>query len=1030
MTIAKKLIPVSIGTAALDTGTDPKLVSQGVTRLENASYRRKGAIGHAYGLNQVHNTSFANGNIAAYKGRPLIWKNGEQRIWDGYDFVALHSDIRTFDCETTKIQALADPVVLQQSSAEFGNIRAVIWIEGTGGITHRIATYEIDSGLQLQNVSLGYVYTLSLIGMIATTTSLLYFFVDADGDLRRGSINTTTGDINLATKISATWPRVKATPYSKVFDVCTYDDKSGVALAWVGSGGISDGYAIWGTLDSSGYNDDYNWRVAEDCKGVGIFDFGSSKYGMAFWDSQSSGTDFYLYGIVGSAGAVFETGNMELWNWTDVNITISGPPMGVRGTNDKVWVYVNVLDANYAYPEYAADVRCNWYDAEGSTGAIDQWHEGITIACKPWVDRDTTDRHYMVVIPYMATPGDQAQITFTVVGRIEDGLPKYLGKFLVGAAIAPWPSAVVDISVEGTEVYRTVVTSQLNNYTMAIAVADIREPVTADMVAIETLNHLVFPGSISYVWDGQELTEQSFLLWPYRLDTAQKSGTGLDTPSTYGYVATYEWYDSSGHRWQSAPSPVISHKTNTGFGQVTVRVPPLTMFDPYKENIQIVLWRTDGYGTEYRRVANLDNGRYAGYIEFTDTMSDDSLASKELLYTQPPGDILEDVCPPPARIACRHQNRLFVANREREDIEIQYTKEFEYGNGVKHSDFLTISVPSQDGQIMAMATFMDRLIIFKRDSIWYSYGNGLTAAGTGTGYTAPQLLHPSIGCVAQKTVAEIPSGLMFLGSNNKIHIISRSMTISCIGDPVSYYTQNHTPISAVPLASCNEVVFASMTAASTVVYNWEFGLWSVWSEWSGNDCTLAKTRPLAASNESGGDEVLWMVRADGSVAHQMPGLFGGWLAGVYKTPPEPITIETGWFPFVSIGGFQRLRRIVITGQMPTLHRLGVKIAYDFEPSWVDDITVDVATDIAKPFGYEQFLDGTNDASLQDKGYIIEVTGSRQKCTAVRLQLRDIAPEPTNGTFTVADCGFEVSAVTFEVGAKTGPFRPGEGRHTT
>jgi hypothetical protein len=1034
MAINKRTIPASIGSFPLDTGTDPKIVSQGVTRLENASYRRKGAIGHVYGSNETHSTTFADGYCAAHKGRAMIWKNGEQRLWDGYDFVRLDSGFRTLDAEAVRMEGMGDPIVFQHSMAEFGNIRAVVWIgsDPYTGFAHHVATYEIDSGLLVEKVSMGYVYSLSIIEIVATSTSLVYFFVDTDGDLRNGLIDTATGAIGLPSKINAgVWPQVKAAVLSKDFDVCAFDGGDNIVVGWIGDGGTPDGYCVWGTMNSYGVADGYNWRDAEHVGTIGVFDAGDDDghYGLSWVDSRSGDTDFYVFVILGLDGASLDSGDIELWNWTDTNVTILSPPMGVKKSSTEWWVYLNVLDDNYTYPEWGGYIRRNWFDADENTGSCLEFHEGALIAGRPWNDRSTPDRHQMVIVPHMATPGDQSQITFHIVGDFGLNLPRYMGRFMLGSAFGGWPARVIDTLRNGTQVYRSSFAALYPDDTMGLCMVDMTEPEGRHMTAVETLNHLVFPGSVPYVWDGQVLAEQGFLLWPYRLRTIQKSGAGLDAPSTYGYVATYEWYDSRGNRWQSAPSLVASHKTNTGYGQVYVRVPPLTMHDPYKQNINIILWRTDGYGIVYRRVDQLPNAQFAAYVEFTDNLSDSSLASREVLYTQPPGDVLEDICPPPTRIACVHQNRLFVVNREKDNIEIQYTKEFQYNHGIRHSDFLTVEVPSADGEITAMASFMDRLIVFKRNSIWYSYGNGLSNTGSGTGYTAPQLLHPSIGCVNQKTIAEIPAGLMFLGSNNKIHIINRSMQVSVVGEPVAYHTRTYPPVSAAAIPSNNEVVFASATVGHTCVYNWEYGLWSVWAEWSGSDCSIAKVLPAATAFESGGESVLWMVRHDGKVVHQKPGLFGHWVAGAYSSGPEAVLIETGWFPFAQVGGFQRLRRIVVVGQMPTLHKLGVRIAYDFEPAWADDIQLDVDGYMTKPFGYEQFIDGTNDNALLDKGYVVEITGSRQKCSAVRLQLYDISPDPGNSDFVVADCGFELTALAFEVGVKNGPFRPGDGRHT-
>lgn len=1032
MDIKRRILPAVVAAAGIDTDKDPKILSDANIRVQDISFRRAGAMSKRWGWDETSQGFPADAYMASYKDRAIVW--GENlRVWDGDAFDDTGETISPADAEVLRIEALGNTIVLQHGMAELGSIRVICWVgSDDDGIQHYVATYDTDTGLLIERYEVEDAFSLSMIWPIATTTDLLYFYCDSDGALKRGTVNTTTGAVAAATIIDSSWPTVATTPVSRDFDHA-YIGGSGdyVALAWISDKGIHDGCAVCGTLTGEGTVEGYAVQELEDGKTAGVFKYGTGVAAFSYYDSYNSGTEFYIGVRLIDGDCSDHMSELVIKYWTDANQYPNFPLTGVAGgeyggavagTGHLYYEWSN--DGN-SYPRWGNSVRRTRFEYDGSSsGYIDSpdslWLQGVHMAARPWRISDT--RHAMVVCPAIATPGDQDQLTYILAEEaIATSDMIFPARWLLGEATPLAPGWTTQRSWENSVVRRMCLASYHANDTQGLSLTDLCSDFGSQWrTAIETLDHLVFPGSVSLVWTGQELVEQGFLMYPHRIDSEQVAGAGLDVPSTYGYVATYERYDSRGNLWQSAPSPVLTHVTNTGYAQAAVYIPPLAITTD--DAVQAVLWRTEGYGTVYRRAGSTANDPTAAYLVITDSLSDDSLSDEQLLYTQPPGDVLEDIAPPPTRVAAVHQNRLFVVNREQNATEIQYSKAFEHGHGIRHSDFLTIDVSAHGGEITALRSYLDRLIIFKRDSVWQCYGTGRSATGTGQGYTEPSLVHPSIGCVDQKTIIETPQGLMFLASDGRIWLLDRSLQMSSVGDGVAHWTltagRDVRKAAAVP--EQDEAVWMS-SDGSGLVFNWKYGLWSTWSGMTAIDGTVAKPRPAAGPGEPGGDPVLWWRCVDSCVRRMTPGVFVRKEDGIQTGDPLPSLMETGWFAFAGISGFKRIKRIIITGQMPTDASIIVRIAYDYDPNWIDEQTFDADSNLLA-FGVEQTfnLRSSRDPDETDQACVFEVAGSRQKCSAIRLQISDADISSSNSDFVVSGCGFELSAIAFEVGIKEGP----------
>ena len=135
----------------------------------------------------------------------------------------------------------------------------------------------------------------------------------------------------------------------------------------------------------------------------------------------------------------------------------------------------------------------------------------------------------------------------------------------------------------------------------------------------------------------------------------------------------------------------------------------------------------------------------------------------------------------------------------------------------------------------------------------------------------------------------------------------------------------------------------------------------------------------------------------------------------------PVKIRTGWFSFASLGGFKRVREILLIGQNVSAHTLRVKTAYDFDPVWVDSQTFD-SSDLANYQGPSSHYGAGLASGYLDKSYLISVATSRQKCSAIMLEITD-----ESLVDDVAEESFTLSGLSFLVALKGGQLRLGPAR---
>jgi hypothetical protein len=442
--------------------------------------------------------------------------------------------------------------------------------------------------------------------------------------------------------------------------------------------------------------------------------------------------------------------------------------------------------------------------------------------------------------------------------------------------------------------------------------------------------------------------EAGFLQSPHRLYLYLGGATSMTEVSTasptfekgdiYNYVAVYSDRDSSGRINKSSISKqlqvtITNTSTNTGYDGINLLIPMNVITNRLVYGMHdIEVYRTTNNGTVYYKVSGqnstlshpyLANNEQNYFIAFRDTITDDDLTNNELLYTT--GGVLENTPGPACSIMEVYKNIVFMAGLEN-PYAIQYSKEVGYNTALDFNDTLLFETPTIGGPITTLKGMDDKLFIFKSSSIYFIAGgqNNFTSylrtrSGQATDIELP-ILSADIGCVNKNSCVLTPIGIMFK-SNRGIYLVNRSnMSLEYIGAPVQAYN-NLEITDATLFAKVGEIRFITKRA-ETLVYNYERDVWYTFTGVSGNSQTVI-------------NDEFFMVSDRNLVLKEVE--------GTYTDVGNPITVglETGWMSFAKVQGFQRVYRMLLLGNYKSKHQVKIKVAYDFNDSWVDEYIIEL-----------------------------------------------------------------------------------------
>lgn len=492
----------------------------------------------------------------------------------------------------------------------------------------------------------------------------------------------------------------------------------------------------------------------------------------------------------------------------------------------------------------------------------------------------------------------------------------------------------------------------------------------------------LFTNSAPAIFD-TKVSEQGFNTAPTFQVYDIQTGYAVLQPGSYQYFAVWEWLDDNGQIHQSAPSAAITVNIVSPNSRVRLVVTNPFLTTRKQGNLALVFYRTTINGvTPYRLVGGafpyiinnqVDRTETNAIPIIIDNLDDASIASNQILYTT--GGILPNDPAPNFKFQWPFKERVMLGGLD-DGNTIWYSKSRVAGEPIKFSALLYTNVNIAGGDVTAGGTLDDKCIFFKKNKIFYMYGDGPNDAGGGSAFSVPQEISSPVGCAYPKSVVAMPHGLMFK-SEKGIYLLDRGLNSKYIGAPVEAYNSANIT-SAIHMAERNQVRF-TLDTGICLMYDYLVDQWGVFTNLAAVGSALYQNKHT-------------YIKSDGTILQQGSSYLD---AG---STPITLTIGTPWIKFMTLQGFQRAKRLMLIGEYKSPHTLTVSLGFDYENSYTESHSWVPASVLG--------IDG--EGTLDQ----FRVFPTRQKCEAMRVLISD------NGTATTGE-GYTLSELAVLGGMKKG-----------
>ena len=632
---------------------------------------------------------------------------------------------------------------------------------------------------------------------------------------------------------------------------------------------------------------------------------------LAFWDAGNNN----LYGAAYSS-----TLNVVLAPTVLVN---SAAIVGVTSTaTDSILTAFYQTSATYSYSAVRTDyVSKNTLTQAAVVGTPAVVLRSVALASKAFILEDVTY--------FMVTYGGAYQPSYFLIdssGNIITKLAYSNGGGYPATQVLP------GVNLSGSQIqvgylFKSLLTS-VNKSQGVANVAGIYSQtginlVTYDinstpMATAEIGNNLHMGGGFLWMYDGTRPVEHNFHVWPEDIGVTTAGAGGSITAQQYYYQVVYEWTDAQGNIHRSSPSVPMGQVTVGATSTNTIKVPTLRLtYKTAASKVRIVIYRWSTAQQNYYQITSITsplmNDTSVDSVTYDDTAADSAILGNQLLYTT--GGVVENIAMPSIAGLTLFKSRLVAIDAEDKNL-LWYSKQVIDSTPVEPSDLFTIYVAptagaqGSTGPNTAISAMDDKLIIFKRNALYYLTGNGPDNTGAQNDFSEPAYITSTAGCTNQKSIVFTPQGLMFQ-SDKGIWLLGRDLSTSYIGAAVERYNDD-TVLSAVNVPGTNQVRF-TLDSGVTLMYDYFFGQWGVFQGIPGISSTLYQNLHT-------------YVNSVGAVYQETP---GSYLDG---TNPVVMSFTTGWMSLAGLQGFERAYYFYLLGTYITPHKLSIGIAYDFNPS--------------------------------------------------------------------------------------------------
>jgi hypothetical protein len=524
----------------------------------------------------------------------------------------------------------------------------------------------------------------------------------------------------------------------------------------------------------------------------------------------------------------------------------------------------------------------------------------------------------------------------------------------------------------------------------------------------------------SSYYDGVDVTELGFLTYPEGFTGSAVGGGGaITTGAVYQYMAINEWTSSSNEIVRStciasATSQALSVTMSGGHTAVSLAFPntlPLTAKTDAENGNRspptIGLYRTQANGTTFNFLASLA----IGTTSYTDLIADTTIATNPLLYFTPgfPGTVLDYVCPPSSSCTFTAQGRIWILG---DDLRTWWPSNASVeGTQPQFNEGLCVLVP-EDGT--AGGALDEKIILFSRNSIFFTNGSGPSPTGSGDFWPTPARIQSDVGCIDPRSVVAIPDGLMFLSAKG-LCVLGRDLSVNFLTAPNDLLAPMTGVTSAVLFPERNEVrialnngengivlvasYWAPTSQGQPYVYRWSF--FATYDSVQGAVGNGFACMSFGAVYITG--SYRWVSSFGNPFAEDTTGttyLDGGtgsanWVQMLVETSDISPNGPVGW---------HRVKRAAIVGEWYSPHDLYLGVSTNEIGSYLP------------PSGQVRHFDSKSGDQIQIESYTVHVVN--QKNQSFRLMVYD-AP-PTGGVDTIGrGRGFALAAFAVTMQPKSG-----------
>jgi hypothetical protein len=534
--------------------------------------------------------------------------------------------------------------------------------------------------------------------------------------------------------------------------------------------------------------------------------------------------------------------------------------------------------------------------------------------------------------------------------------------------------------------------------------------ITVGMNVYDTTNSSYIPsGTVVTAVSGTAVTLSKATTHAISGDTI--TFTGNVTAQQYYYQAVYEWADNQGNVHRSAPSIPVTVTATAGHTSIKLNIPTLRLTYKTANPVKIVVYRWSAANQTYYQTflaqgypnsitSPILNFTSVDSVVFEDVASDSAIIGNSIIYTT--GGVVEDVNPPASNLITLFDTRVWMVDAEDPNL-LWFSKQVIENTPVEMSDLFTFYVApttaaqGSTGPITALSVMDDKLIIFKKNAIYYINGIGPDNTGNSNGYSQPIFITSTVGCSNQQSIVFINDGLMFQ-SDKGIWLLGRNTSTQYIGSPVEEFNDGVVQ-SAVNVPETNQVRF-TLSTGQTLMYDYFYGQWG----------TFVNVPAVSSTIFQG---VHTYLDSYGKIYQETPGQY---LDG---SKPVLISFKTSWFNLANLQGYERFYDFYILARYLTPHFLLCSVAYDYNDSIL----------------HRKLISPTNFSSATPSGFGVptpfgspanreqwRIHAKQQLCQSFQLTISEVF-NPAYGT--VPGAGFTMSGITAEVEIKRGT-RPVKG----